>query len=129
MGKSNQKVFPALRYRDGAAAVDWLARVVGFEKRLVVPGPGGQVAHAEMALGGGMIMLGSGKHGDDNPWDRVAQGTYVVVDDVDAHHARAKAAGAEIAMELHDTDYGSREYSVRDPEGHLWSFGTYRPAE
>ena len=129
MGKSNQKVFPALRYRDGAAAVDWLSRVLGFEKRMVVPGPNGQVAHAEMAFAGGMVMLGTGKHGGDNPWDRVAQGTYVVVDDVDGHYARAKAAGGEIVMDLHDTDYGSREYSVRDPEGHLWSVGTYRPGE
>src|SRR5437899_217155 len=129
MGKSNQTVFPALRYRDGTAAVDWLSRVLGFEKRMVVPGANGQVAHAEMALAGGMVMLGGGKHGGDNPWDRVAQGTYVVVDDVDGHYARAKAAGAEIVMDLHDTDYGSREYSVRDPEGHLWSVGTYRPGE
>jgi len=76
-----------------------------------------------------VIMLGSGKHGPgtDNPWDTAKQGIYVYVADVDAHYARAKAAGAEIVMELEDTDYGSRGYSVRDLEGHLWSFGTYHP--
>ena len=55
-------------------------------------------------------------------------GFYVVVDDPDAHFEHAKAAGAEIARELEDMDYGSREYSARDPEGHTWTFGTYRPS-
>ena len=125
-GKPN--IFPALRYRNGAAAVDWLGRAFGFEKHMVVPGVEGNVAHAEMKLGSGMIMVGSGKHdGPDDPWGTVQQGVYVQVDDVDAHYARARAAGAEIVRPLQDTDYGSREYSVRDPEGHLWSFGTYLP--
>ena len=125
-GKPN--IFPALRYRNGSAAVEWLGRAFGFEKHLVVPGPEGNVAHAEMKLGSGMIMLGSGKHhGENNPWDEVQQGVYVQVEDVDAHYARARAAGAEIVRPLQDTDYGSREYSVRDLEGHLWSFGTYQP--
>ena len=125
-GKPN--IFPALRYRNGSAAVEWLGKAFGFEKHMVVPGPEGTIAHAQMKLGSGMIMLGSGKHGDaNNPWDEVQQGVYVHVEDVDAHYARAKAAGAEIVMELEDTDYGSRGYSVRDLEGHLWSFGTYRP--
>ena len=123
-----QTIFPALRYRDGSAAVEWLGKVLGFETLMSVPGPGGKVAHAELSFRCGVIMLGAGKHGADNPWDEVTQGVYVYVEDVDAHHARAKAAGAEIVRELQDTDYGSREYSVRDPEGHLWSFGTYRPA-
>ena len=121
-------VFPTLRYQDGPAAVDWLAKAFGFEKHFVVPGPAGSVTHAQLCLGPGMIMLGTGK--DDsgtNPWAAVPQGVYVRVDDADAHYARAKAAGAEIVRELADTEYGSREYSVRDPEGHLWSFGTYDP--
>jgi uncharacterized glyoxalase superfamily protein PhnB len=121
-------IFPALRYENGPAAIEWLGRAFGFEKHMVVPGPEGTIAHAQLKLGPGVIMLGSGKHGrGDNPWDTVQQGVYVYVADVDAHHARAKAAGADIVRELQDTDYGSREYSVRDLEGHLWSFGTYRP--
>jgi len=125
-GKPN--IFPALRYRNGSAAVEWLGRAFGFEKHMVVPGPEGNVAHAQMKLGSGMIMLGSGQHGSPNdPWNEVRQGVYVQVDDLDAHYARARAAGAEIVRPLQDTDYGSREFSVRDLEGHLWSFGTYRP--
>ncbi len=120
-------IIPALRYKDGAKAVEWLGKAFGFENHFVVPGEGGNVAHAQLSLGAGMIMLGSGKHEPPNPWDEVPQGVYVRVDDVDAHYARAKAAGAEVVMELYDTPYGSREYSVRDPEGHLWSFGTYDP--
>ncbi|MGH7564310.1 MAG: VOC family protein [Gemmatimonadota bacterium] len=121
-------IFPALRYQDGAAAVEWLERVFGFEEQMVVPGPGGTVAHAELRLGPGVIMLGSARpHEKDNPWATEKQGVYVYVADVDAHYERAKAAGAEIVREIQDTDYGGREYSVRDLEGHLWGFGTYRP--
>lgn len=122
-------IFPALRYRDAPAALEWLARAFGFKKQMEVPGPDGTIAHAQMSLGPGVIMLGSKRDGQgtENPWDAVDQGLYVYVDDVDMHYERAKAAGAEIVRELQDTEYGSREYSVRDPEGFLWSFGTYRP--
>jgi uncharacterized glyoxalase superfamily protein PhnB len=125
---ANSNVFPALRYRDGTAAIEFLGRAFGFEKHFVVPGESaGTVAHAQLVRGPGMIMLGSGRHEPPNPWDGVAQGIYVRIDDVDAHCARARAAGTEIVMEPYDTPYGSREYSARDPEGHLWSFGTYDP--
>lgn len=122
-------IYPALRYEKGAAAIEWLGKALGFEKQMVVPGPDGSIAHAQLKFGEGVVMLGSGKHEPPNPWDQVAQGIYVYVADVDAHYRRAKAAGAEIVMDLRDTDYGSREYSVRDPEGHLWSFGTYNPGK
>src|SRR6059036_1778016 len=114
--EGSPNIFPALRYKNAPAALEWLGRAFGFEKHMVVPGPEGTVAHAQMKLGSGVIMLGSGKHGGANdPWDEV-QGVYVHVVDVDAHYARARAAGAEIVRPLQDTDYGSREYSVRDPE-------------
>jgi uncharacterized glyoxalase superfamily protein PhnB len=121
-------VFPALRYADGKAAIEWLERAFGFARHAVHEGPDGSIAHAELAIGQGMIMLGSGGRPDPaNPWRSTPQGVYVHVPDIDAHYARAKAAGAEIVMALRDTDYGAREYSARDPDGHLWSFGTYRP--
>ena len=120
-------LFPALRYKDGHAAIDWLVRAFGFEKHVVFDGPGGTVAHAELRFGPGALSLGSAQSTDDNPWSRVRQGIYARVDDVDALHDRAKAAGAEIASPLKDQDYGSRDFSARDPEGNLWSFGTYRP--
>ena len=81
---------------------------------------------------GGTIILGSCK--DDvfryktpRAAGGVTQAVYVCIADIDEHFARARAAGAEIVFELKDTDYGSREYSVRDLEGHLWHFGTYAP--
>jgi uncharacterized glyoxalase superfamily protein PhnB len=127
---SEQTVFPALRYADAKAAIDWLGRAFGFEPRVVYD-EGDVVHHAELQVPGGMIMLGSVR-GDSSEYQKVAPppgstSIYVVVEDTDAHHARAKEAGAEILMDLHDTDYGSRDYTARDLEGNVWSFGTYQP--
>jgi uncharacterized glyoxalase superfamily protein PhnB len=125
-------IFPFLRYQNAPAALAWLATAFGFEEQLVVPGPDGTIAHAQMRLGAGVVMLGSARDDDlgmKSPRELpgVNQGVYVYVKDVDAHFARAKAAGAEIVRTLADTDHGSREYCARDLEGHLWSFGTYLP--
>lgn len=124
-------IYPALSYRDAPAAIEWLGRAFGFEKLMAMPGPDGTIAHAELRLGSGVLMLGTVKEGQGvrSPRDlpAVNQTLYVYVGDPDAHHARAKAAGAEILREPEDTDYGSREYSAKDLEGHHWSFGTYRP--
>ena len=128
---SEQTVFPALRYTDASAAIDWLGRAFGFERHVVYE-DGGVVHHAELKVPGGMIMLGSVQSGDESDYQGTAPppgsgATYVVLEDTDAHYARAKDAGAEIVMDLHDTDYGSRDYTARDPEGNLWSFGSYQP--
>jgi len=120
-------IFPAFRYQDAPAALAWLAKAFGFKKLMEHPMPDGSIAHAEMSLGPGVIMLGSTRADPNNPWAAVKQGIYIYVADVDAHYKLAKAAGAQIVRDLQDTSYGSREYSVRDPEGFLWSFGTYRP--
>ncbi len=130
-------VIPAVRYRDAPAAIDWLCEAFGFEKQLVVPGGDGTVVHAQLVFGNGMIMVGSAR--DDafgelqkpleDPDAPVSKSAYVVVSDVDAHHARAVAAGARIAMPPEDQDYGGRLYSCRDPEGNLWNFGSYDPWE
>lgn len=120
--------YPSLRYRDARAAIEWLERAFGFERNMVVDGEGEQVAHAQLKFGDGMIMLGSERDGD--PWgDHAGQSwVYVVVEgDIDAHCERSRTAGAEIIREPEDQEYGSRDYSARDPEGNLWSFGTYRP--
>lgn len=125
-------IYPFLRYDDAPAALDWLEQAFGFSKTMEVPGPNGTISHAQMSFGTGVIMLGSSRGGTavQEPDDALAarHGIYVAVDDADAHCERAKAAGAVITRELEDTDYGSREYSARDPEGYHWSFGTYRPA-
>jgi uncharacterized glyoxalase superfamily protein PhnB len=125
-------VIPFLRYQNARAAIEWLGRAFGFEKQAVHPGPDGTIAHAQLTLGTGMIMLSSLRDdelGMKSPRDlgAVNQGIYVVLDEVDRHYARAKAAGAEIVRELLYEDYGGRDYCARDPEGNLWSFGTYRP--
>ena len=122
-------ICPILQYRDAHAAIDWLERAFGFERVHVYDGPDGTVAHAELRHGDGMVMLGSAPQADEGGYgDHTGQcWAYVAVDDADAHHDRAQAAGAEIVRELQDQDYGSRDYSARDPEGNLWSFGTYRP--
>lgn len=125
-------IFPFLRYRDAPAAIAWLATAFGFERHAVYPGNDGTIAHAQLSLGGGIVMLGSARDdvlGMKSPRDlgAVNQGIYVALDDIDAHYARARAAGAEILRPLADTDYGAREYTARDLEGHLWSFGTYWP--
>ena len=126
------RLFPFLRYEDAPAAFEWLHRAFGFEKQMLVPGPRGTIAHAQLRYGASVLMIGTAEDDFMNMKSPkaaggVTQGIYVQVDDIDAHHARAKAAGAEIVLELADTEYGSREYAARDPEGHFWSFGTYRP--
>jgi uncharacterized glyoxalase superfamily protein PhnB len=119
--------YPSLRYDDAPAAIEWLEQAFGFEREMVVEGDDGVIAHAQLKYGDGMIMLGSER--DDDWGSHVGQSwVYVAVEgDVDAHYERAKAAGAEVVREPTDQDYGSRDYSVRDPEGNIWSFGTYRP--
>jgi len=119
-------VIPTFKYRDARAALAFLESAFGFERKAVHEHPDGTVGHAELTHGDGLVMLGQAT-GDDDAFVPRRCVTYVVVADADAHHARAVAAGAEIAMGLTDQDYGSREYAARDPEGHLWSFGTYRP--
>ena len=117
-------IHPILVYRDPKAAIDFLCRAFGFERQLVVDGDDGGVAHAELRLGDGIVMLATASDAMPAGAHRV----YVSVDDADAHHARAAAEGAEVTEPPADRDYGSREYGVRDPEGGVWWFGTYVPA-
>jgi uncharacterized glyoxalase superfamily protein PhnB len=135
---TRSNIIPSLGYRDAPAAIEWLCKVFGFEKNLVVPNDDGTIAHAQLTLGNGMIMLGTSRKDDDTPFGRLmkhpdevggieTQSSYVYVQDADAIYARAKAAGAEIVMEIEDKGYGGRGFSCRDLEGHLWSFGTYDP--
>ena len=128
-------IVPSLRYRDAPAAIDWLCKAFGFEQHLVVPDEAGIIAHAQLVFGNGMIMLGSARDDDlgrlqrplDAPDAPVSESAYVIVSDVDAHHARAAAAGATVVMAPADQDYGGRLYACRDPEGNLWHFGSYDP--
>jgi uncharacterized glyoxalase superfamily protein PhnB len=122
--------YPIVSYRDAQAALDWLREAFGFEKLFATPGPDGTIAHAELSFGTGVVMLNTARAaGAEAPdWRDATQSVYVAVEDADAHCERARAAGSEITRELEDTEYGSREYSARDLEGHHWHFGTYRPS-
>lgn len=121
------QVWPTLRARDARALIRFLVEAFGFEET-VVYGEGDRVEHAQLAWPpGGGIMLGSVREGDQTwPLQPGSFGGYVVTDEPDAVYARAVAAGAQVIQELHETDYGSRGFAVRDPEGNRWSFGTYR---
>ena len=131
---STPRIIPTLHYRDGAAAIEWLCTALGFERHLVVPGAEGAIPHAQLTLAGNMIMVSSEQGGDYGRLlvepakvGGVTQAPYIVVEEIDAHYARAVAAGAEIAIEIADQDYGGRFYACRDPEGHVWNFGSYDP--
>jgi uncharacterized glyoxalase superfamily protein PhnB len=124
-------VWPALRYRDARAAIRFLVEAFGFEEAVVYAGESDDVvAHAELRWpAGGGIMLGSAR--DDSDIKSLPPGVgavYLVTDDPDGLYARARAAGADIVAGLQDTDYGSRDFTARDPEGVHWSFGTYAGA-
>lgn len=130
-------IVPSLRYRDALAMIDWLCKAFGFEKNAVYTDDSGKIVqHAQLVFGHGMVMLGSadnqGEWGKqlaqpDELGGRQTQTCYVIVADCAAHYAQAKAAGAEIVRELRAEDYGGSDYTARDPEGHLWTFGDYDP--
>lgn len=129
----NGQVTPCLRYRDAPAAIAWLVRVLGFAEQLVVPGEDGGITHAQLVLGQGMVMLGSDREDiygfrAPGPDGAGAALNCFIITDIDAAYARAGAAG-EKALEggIIDTPYGSRAFTLRDPEGHLWHLGTYDP--
>ncbi|MQA37500.1 VOC family protein [Rugamonas aquatica] len=130
-------VIPCMRYRDAPAAIDWLCTTFGFEAALVVPNEDGSIAHAQLSFGNSMIMLGSVF---DTEFGRLmkqpseigqfnTQSSYLVVNDADKVYARVKEARAEILLDIKDEDYGGRGFTCRDPEGHIWSIGTYDPAD
>jgi uncharacterized glyoxalase superfamily protein PhnB len=128
-------IIPCLAYRDAPVAIEWLCRVFGFEKHAVYPGENGTIMHAELSFGNGMIMCGS-IH--DTPfWQHIKQPDEiggcetqcpcVIVSDADAIYERAKAAGAEILVDIETESYGGRGFTCRDIEGRIWNFGTYDP--
>ena len=128
-------VIPCLRYRDAKYMIGWLRDAFGFHPQAVYEDGSGGVAHAQLTLGSGMIMLGSLR--EDDQFGKMqstpaalggtTQSPYLVVADADAIYQNAIAAGAEIVIEIKDEDYGGRGFSCRDPEGHLWNVGTYDP--
>ena len=124
-------IYPAFRYRDVDHMIAWLQQAFGFEVHVKYM-DGDKVAHAQLTLGASMIMLGEAR--DDAygkmvgaPGDNGGKSVYIAVPDTDAAYRRAKAAGAEIVIDIKTQDYGGRDYTARDLEGHVWTFGTYDP--
>ena len=127
-------LFPVIRYRDCTAALSFLTKTFGMTEGTSFRDEAGKVVHAELWCGSGCLMIGPVT---DTPFSKVMRqpeeaggvtaSLFVVTDDPDGHFARSQAAGFEILLPLRDESYGSREYSVRDPEGHAWTFGTYSP--
>ncbi|AXA92227.1 VOC family protein [Massilia sp. YMA4] len=128
-------IMPCLRYRDAPAAIEWLCNTLGFEAALVIRNEDDTVAHAQLTYGNGMIMLASVV---DSEYGRllkqpveigtfVTQSSYLVVNDADQVHERVLRAGGTVLLPLQDKDYGGRGFTCRDPEGHVWSIGTYDP--
>lgn len=128
-------VVPCLRYRDAPAVIEWLCSNLGFEKRLVVPGKTGGVSHAELTLGDGMVMIGTeadDEYGQllttpDKTGGLQTQTIWIRVQDADDLYARVVGSNADIVKAIDDAPYGGREFACRDPEGHVWSVGTYDP--
>ena len=127
-------IMPTMRYDDAPKMIQWLCDAFGFERRLVVDDGAGKIAHAQLVLGDAMIMLGSARDDAFGKLQRTpaslggtTQSPYIIVSEVDSLCEAARTAGAEIVMEPEDQDFGGRLFSCRDPEGHLWNFGTYDP--
>jgi len=127
-------IIASLSYDDAPSAMDFLCDAFGFSRHAVFPSEDGtRIQHAQLSLGGNMIMLNSthanpfGLATPQQAGGLVTSILYVVVEDPDLHHATAAAAGADIIAAPRDQDYGGRSYEVRDPGGHVWSFGSYDP--
>jgi uncharacterized glyoxalase superfamily protein PhnB len=129
-------IIPSMRYRAVNKALALLTETFGFGEHAVIRDDDGNVIHAQLVFGNGMVMIGPVS---DTPFSRfmrqpgevggITQSVYAIVTDPDAHHARTVAAGVEVVLPLRDEPYGGREYSCRDFEGHIWTFGTYDPWE
>jgi uncharacterized glyoxalase superfamily protein PhnB len=130
----NSTIIPCLTYSDAPRMIEWLGDAFGLVPHAVYEDDKGGIAHAELVLGAGMIMLGSKKDGEFSRLQSTpgalrgtTQSPYLIVSDADEIYSRAKAAGAEIVIAIKDESYGGRGFSCRDPEGHLWNIGTYNP--
>ena len=126
---------PAIRYADANRAIEWLKTALGFTEWVVYRDPAGVVEHAELVLGNGMVMIGTAGHSAQTAgWyvqphaaGAVTSSLYLIVPDCNPVHAAAKAAGAEFLQELETKSYGGQAFTVRDPEGQIWSVGEYNP--
>lgn len=129
-------IVPNLAYEDALTAIDWLCNTFGFKKKMVVPGPNNTVSHAQLTIGDkGLIMISSMRKDEDNITMKSpkfldglnTQACYIVMEDIDNHYAHVQSTEADIIRELVTQEYGGKDYTCRDCEGNIWSFGTYNP--
>ena len=127
-------IVPTLRYRNAPRMLEWLVEAFGFKRHAVHEDGKGGIAHAQLTLGAGMILLSSARDDEFGKFQKTpaalggtTQSPYIIVADADELYERAVANGAKVVIPIADQDYGGRVFSCRDPEGHLWSFGTYDP--
>ena len=127
----HQTIVPAFRANDAQTLIEWLCRTFDFTERMIVPDGNGGVAHAELEWRGSLVMLGSARGEDDPLNESIGKASVSLAaesnEQVDELYQRAQNAGAPVAFPLEDTDYGSHAFTVRDPEGNFWHFGTYDP--
>lgn len=125
--ENTPRITPYLLYENPADAIDWLKRAFGFTEQMRIAGPDGRIAHAELRLADGLIMLGcpGAEYRSPKRLGHVTQQLYVYVDGIDAHFERARTAGAQILEEPKDQFYGDRRYGAVDPEGHQWYFAEH----
>lgn len=128
-------VISCMRYRDCDAAIEWLRDVLGFQEQAVFRDDTGNVMHAQLVIGDGMIMLGPLS---DTPYGKLmkqpneiggfnTQSVCLIVQDPDATYAIANKHGAKIVIDIKDEAYGGRSFTCQDPEGHFWSIGSFDP--
>jgi len=135
--KTECTLVPALRYRDPDTAIPWLCRAFGFEEHSIVTSDDGKAAYAQLTHRGALIIVGPVRNSEidqlmrqpDEIGGAETQSCYLVVQDADAHYVRARAEGAKILLKLKNDDNGGRGYTCADPEGHIWNFGTFDPAQ
>lgn len=138
--ETKPKIIPTMAYKDAKKAIQWLCDAFGFEQKVVHDDEAGTVVHAQLTHKGSMIMLNSSNNGSEfskfinHPGEIdgfETQSPYIILgdDEIEAHYQKAKAHGAKIALELKAEDYGGKNYTCYDLEGHLWSFGSYDPWE
>jgi len=132
------RIIPSIGYQDAKTAIQWLCEAFGFQENAVYETEDGKIAHAQLTYKGNMIMLGSSDSGSEysklikHPRELggyVTQSPYILIDDaeIESHYEQAKKQGAEILLELKREGYGGLHYTCKDPEGHLWNFGSYDP--
>ena len=127
----HQTIIPAFRANDAQALIAWLSNTIGFTERMVVPDGAGGIAHAELEWRGSLVMLGSARGHADYLDESIGKASVSMTaesnEQVDELYRRVQDAGATITVPLEDTEYGSHAFTVRDPEGNFWHFGTYDP--